>query len=137
MNGCCNNQYLTHRDGNVVCEKCGRVFDGTTYYKIIGGLNMDIIRSVFGHELDYEMNWLILSTSGVHGTYTSLDNLESDPSQWDEDGYAMITAMIFQPRIIRVIFNGDLKITRDDIPYMREVCKKTLEGMNLVMSENI
>lgn len=107
-------------------------------YYVNKGLTMDLIHEVFdvdedGNEPDYSMNWLILSTSGIHGSYTTLDELENDDgSNADEtlwqDGIACITAMIFQPRRLSIVYEGELEITREDIPYLRNIVSKTVLG---------
>lgn len=107
-------------------------------YYVNSGLTMELIHTVFdtdedGKDPDYSMNWLILSTSGIHGSYTALDELEiddgtnEDESLW-QDGIATITAMIFQPRRLSIVYEGELEITRDDIPYLRNIVSKTVLG---------
>ena len=107
-------------------------------YKVNKGLDMDFIHKVFdytkeeGHT-DYTMNWLILSTSGIHGSYTTLDTLENDngldeDSLWKND-IATITAMIIQPRRCCIAYEGEMEIKRSDIPYLRTIVMKTLNGI--------
>lgn len=107
-------------------------------YKVNKGLDMDFIHKVFdytkeeGHT-DYTMNWLILSTSGIHGSYTTLDTLEND-NGLDEDSLwkneiATITAMIIQPRRCCIAYEGEMEIKRSDIPYLRTIVMKTLNGI--------
>lgn len=107
-------------------------------YYVNKGLTIELIHDVFDSsddepECDYSMNWLILSTSGIHGSYTTLDELEiddgtnEDESLW-QDGIATITAMIFQPRRLSIVYEGELEITRDDIPYLRKIVSKTVLG---------
>ncbi len=68
------------------------------------------------------MNWLILSTSGVHGTYGTIDSAEY------EDDYFVITATIYQPRRVSIAY-GNAQFHRRDGLWLRHVIANTLQGM--------
>lgn len=83
----------------------------------------ELIRSIFlDPKVDYTMNWLVLSTSGVHGSYGTIDDAE-----YEED-YFVITATIFQPRRVSIAY-GNAKFHRSDCLWLRQVVANTLQGM--------
>lgn len=96
------------------------------HYKIEKLQGIKEIRDIFNddeEETDWTLNWLVLSTSGVHGSYTTLDKLDFS------DGYACITALIIHPRLV-VLRYGEITIAQDDVPYLRMLVSKSLEGIN-------
>jgi hypothetical protein len=127
---------------------------------------IDVLRQMFrDHEgLDYTANWLFLSTSGVHGTYTTLEEISRDAQRldngncWhydhevgcecghpydphnaptvDPDGQFCITVQVLKPRTVQVLY-GNVYATLDDIPWLREAVRKTIEGVKLSQMGNL
>jgi hypothetical protein len=104
------------------------------YYKAIklrGTTVKEALRPIFGEGTDYTLNWLFLSTSGVHGTYTTLDkNLAWDerqnviPHPWPRE----VTCLVVHPRTCTLRW-GELQYDEDDETWLREVVGKTLAGV--------
>lgn len=69
-----------------------------------------------GHA-DY-LNWLFLSTSGIHGSYKTLD-------EWTPES-PKITMLAICPRTLRMTF-GDVEVTKEQIPILRRFVRQTLE----------
>lgn len=91
------------------------------------------------------LNWVLLSTSGVHGSYLTLDDnieyLKDKTNEKWEDYEPTITAMIFAPRMVRVIY-GTLPFSEDEeemlkeVDDLRDIVKRTLEFVNQSQSGN-
>jgi len=99
---------------------------------------MATVRKIFKDGAN-EMNWLFLSTSGIHGTYCSLDDIESPgylEDLDDEEGPPKITLLIVMPRLVRTYF-GDIEIEPEDIPFLRARVKETLEAVASSQGGNI
>jgi hypothetical protein len=144
---------------------------GTGYYMVAhlpkdksGG--METLRAIFDDTVDYGANWLFLSTSGVHGSYTTLDEIETDIQRvldpgsncwdpdhdpgcacgapWDDDNHPLvhpdgsfrITALVVKPRIVQSVY-GTIWATVDDLPWLREVVFKTLIGVASSQNGNL
>ncbi len=43
-----------------------------------GGTPRDFVLDFFKEPTDWELNWLFVGTSGVHGSYDSLDDIEDE-----------------------------------------------------------
>jgi hypothetical protein len=97
------------------------------HYKVTKLDGMKDVRKVFEGETDFTLNWLFLSTSGVHGSYATLDEVFGE-EYLNEDGSASITAMVMMPRLV-VMRYGEIRITQADVPFLRETVRKTMEGI--------
>lgn len=110
--------------------------------------SVDDVVKVFGLDLnavDFTLNWCFLSTSGVHGSYCTLDDLQryfDDPEKFcaeensGEPYEPNITITIVQPRIVRM-GSGSLRIEPTDIPYLRDLVGKTFMGVAKSQIENL
>lgn len=127
------------------CPRCDSNHDRDGYRREAGhyslarldpGKGMEVVRKVFANGPD-TMNWLVLATSGIHGSYASLDDMfdtdepadiEQNPEMFDSTGkqvYDYMTVQIIQPRLVRVMY-GQILITRDDIPWLRDIARRSL-----------
>lgn len=88
---------------------------------------------------DNTLNWLFLSTSGVHGSYTTLDEIEQYvPDVDDEETYRpTLTALIVQPRTVCIRYGGEIEVAPEDVPYLRHVVARTLEGITRSQEGNL
>lgn len=93
------------------------------HYTIDNLKNIDQVKEIFEDGPD-EMNWLFLSTSGVHGSYETLDDIEAD----DDNTEHYITMLVVHPRMVWCKY-GHLKIERKDIPWLRVMVTKTIEAV--------
>jgi hypothetical protein len=75
-----------------------------------------------------EMNWVFLSTSGVHGSYATLDDVTSDPDYLDEDGTMSITVLIVRPRLVSMVY-GTVAITDAHVPILRRLVEETIAAV--------
>lgn len=88
------------------------------------------VRSVFSADVDYTLNWVFASTSGIHGSYMTIgdllqnwDELEADP----EESHTL-TITIFQPRIVRVHY-GTVEVTKEDLVWLSDQIQKSILGV--------
>jgi hypothetical protein len=80
------------------------------------------------------MNFVMLSTSGVHGSYCSIDDVLGDDDDRDEDNKT-ITILIIQPRIVRMQY-GNLHFKREDEPWLRALVESSIAAMAESQKEN-
>lgn len=71
---------------------------------------------------DHE-NFCLFSTSGVHGTYTTIEQLFMDDGEGGE--IDKITVLVIRPRLAQVI-SGHIKVERSDLEYLRELRASSL-----------
>lgn len=94
------------------------------------------LRELFPEGKADEMNWVFLSTSGVHGSYTTLDELESDPDFLDDDGKMRITVLVLHPRLCSIVY-GEMRFERGDIPYLRGLARSTVDEITAFSKGNV
>lgn len=110
------------------------------HYEIKKLASMDDLRESFPDDrTDYALNWLFCSTSGVHGSYTTLDDIEASfdlPEDHDDYVPPHLTVLVVQPRLV-VVRYGDIEITREDVPWLRDVVARTLVGVRESQEGNV
>lgn len=90
------------------------------------------IQSFFPDGEANDLNFVLFSTSGVHGSYTTLDEIEAslkkhgDLSDTDMDKYPddyvipEVTILIVQTRIVALSY-GNLKVTLERLPFLKRL----------------
>lgn len=61
-----------------------------------------------------EMNFCLFSTSGVHGSYTTIEQIESDPESYGGE----VTVLVCQPRRVMLAY-GNVPVTAESAPYLK------------------
>ena len=107
------------------------------HYSIFEFKSVDALKHLFledGELKVNEMNFCLFSTSGVHGSYNKIEEIEvylnkygDDQKDGDEDDQCgnHLTALIIQPRLVcmRYADIDDIKI--EDIPFLKELRQKS------------
>ena len=105
-----------------------------------GELGMAGLRAMFPEGEADDMNFVLFSTSGVHGDYTTIEEVEAgiqkygdDPEFSEEDAPDdwngnTITFLIVHPRIVCLRY-GNAKVTTDDIPYLKKLRASSLAAV--------
>jgi hypothetical protein len=131
----------------VKCQFCRRERDGAHYniWNISSG-GVDGLRRVFPDAKANEMNFVLFSTSGVHGTYTTIEEIEAsiakygDSPQFPEDEspddycYPEITVTVYHPRIIGVGY-GCVKVEAKDIQFLKDLRQSSWEAVSKIGRE--
>ncbi len=101
-------------------------------YYIMSG--MDALRVIFPEGQADEMNFCLFSTSGVHGSYTTIEEIESGLQKygdnpgfrsggddWPDDWHGTeLTVVIVQPRVC-TMRHGTVRVRLADIPYLKKL----------------
>jgi len=69
-----------------------------------------------------EFNFVLFSTSGVHGSYTTIEDAElylKNPTL-ENNGNDNLTFLIIEPRIVCLRY-GNAKVTLDDIEFLKKL----------------
>ena len=97
---------------------------------------VDGLRKMFPEGKANEMNFVLFSTSGVHGMYTTIEEIEhglreygpnpkfledeSEESTPDDWHGTTLTTTVYHPRIIGVGY-GNIEVTLQDIPFLKKL----------------
>lgn len=99
------------------------MFQVTSHYAVHESLKtIDDVKAHFPDGKADARNWFVASTSGVHGTYDTLDDIE-----YGKDGHfpTHLTVLIIHPRTVVLKF-GVIEVHQDDIAYLRGLIGSTL-----------
>jgi len=125
------------------CLYCRRSSEGAHYslFQITGGI--DALKQFFPDAKANEMNFVLFSSSGVHGSYTTIEQIEeslqkygdlrkSNEEEWPEDyRWPDITVQIVQPRICCLRY-GNINITLEDIPYLKQLRQSSWDAVRTI-----
>ncbi len=73
---------------------------------------MGLLRSVFPDAIANAMNFCLFSTSGVHGTYQTIEEEEKDPC-------IGVTFVIVHPRLVTLQFGNAYPETKEDFSFLK------------------
>jgi hypothetical protein len=122
----------------MVCSGCGEERTGAHYnmWSISDG-GVAGLRMMFPEGKANDMNFALFSTSGVHGTYTTIEEIEAsllkygaDPEFLKDDDLeekipedwagTSLTVAVYHPRIIGVGY-GNVEVKLEDIPFLKRL----------------
>lgn len=63
-----------------------------------------------------EMNLVLFSTSGIHGSYRTIEELCFDDSSEENSNY--LTVLVIQPRKVCMAY-GHIKVSPEDVDYLK------------------
>lgn len=110
-----------------------------SYYKVfqlskIMNTSTELIAWCEREQAPNSLNVFLPSTSGVHGSYCSLDDIEKN---WGEEDYTPeLTVMLIKPRIVQVAY-GTVRVTKEDIPKLREIMAQSLDCLSGYYEGNV
>ena len=95
------------------------------HYNIFKDVSMHTLRNIFPKGEANEMNFVLFSTSGVHGTYRTIEDIEERlrGSGFDEYGEPVstdLTTLVIHPRLVSMIY-GEVKVTLKDVPFLKKL----------------
>lgn len=119
---------------------------GTHYTcNAIHGDAMEILRDLEPNDI----NWVFLSTSGVHGSYKSLDDCEllwTDPDRYRKESFMEqgeplpdaeeVTVLIVLPRMVTTMYGEAVIRGLDDVALLRERVEQTFAGIAELQAGN-
>ena len=129
----------------IKCEFCNGERTGAHYniWSISGG-GVNGLRKMFPDAKANEMNFVLFSTSGVHGSYTTIEDIEESLTKYgpspeflkDETEESMpddwngtsLTVTVYHPRIIGVGY-GSVNVTLDDIPFLKALRQSSWDAV--------
>ena len=88
------------------------------------GDEMELLKRYFPKGEATIYNFVLFSTSGVHGSHMTIENVE------DGTAYGELTFLIIQPMNVEMIYGNLYDIKKSDIPFLkklRESSKKVVQ----------
>lgn len=95
-----------------------------------GALSMAALRLIFPTGEAHPENFILFSTSGTHGTYDTIEDVEAEVKRGGTfDG---VTFVVIHPRIVAMRYGRAYPETEDDFVFLkklRETSVKTMTGI--------
>ena len=117
-------------------ENLDRLNPERSHYSVLrlsgGEGGMDALRDMFPEPVANEMNFVLFSTSGVHGSYEPIEDAENvlrNGPQDDEEGVPAITFLIVQPRIVGMRYGVCEPQNMDDIDFLKRLRASSKEAV--------
>ena len=76
---------------------------------------MDLLRTYFPQAKADPLNFVLFSTSGVHGSYSTIEDVESDQE------LSAVTFLVILPRMVRLICGNAIPETPDDFDFLKRL----------------
>ena len=89
---------------------------------------MDSLREMFPNAVANDMNFVLFSTSGVHGTYNTIESAESYLGG-EEEGCGEVTFLIVHPRLVAVRYGTCNPRNQADIDYLKALRSSSHEAI--------
>jgi hypothetical protein len=101
----------------------------SAHYSVMSLINpdsgMDALREMFPDAEANDLNAVLFSTSGVHGTYCTIEAVEEDLARVDRDGPRDVTFLIVHPRLVSLRYGCCEPKTADDIDFLKRLRKSS------------
>ena len=85
---------------------------------------MDALRTMFPDGVANEMNFVLFSTSGIHGSYMTIEEHEAEPVYREEGEEACenkVTFVVVQPRIVALRYGNVIPKTAEDYAFLKKL----------------
>lgn len=101
------------------------------YYSVLQltGDGMEALRQLFPEGEANELNAVLFSTSGVHGTYCLIEAVEEDMQRAEREGPRDVTFVVVQPRIVCMRYGCVEPRTADDIAFLKKLRASSMQAL--------
>lgn len=90
---------------------------------------MTALRGMFPDAKANELNFVLFSTSGVHGTYNTIEEAEKFLKGEDDEGCSEVTFLIVHPRLVAMRYGVCDPANQDDIDYLKQLRASSQEAV--------
>ena len=88
-------------------------------------LSMNALRELFPNGDANEMNFVLFSTSGIHGTYQTIEEAESAT-------HPSVTFLIVHPRAVAMRYGNVHPVTTDDFDFLKKLRASSQEVVSKI-----
>lgn len=140
---------MTQEYPAIRCTSCRHEREGGHYnIWVISSGGVAGLREMFGDPPHAnEMNFVLFSTSGVHGSYTTIEEIEeslvkygAEPEFLKDESEASVpddycpdslTVTVYHPRLIGVGY-GNVKVALEDIPFLKALRQSSWDAVQQI-----
>jgi len=98
------------------------------------GKGMIGLREMFPNGKADSLNFVLFSTSGVHGTYSTIEEVQAsfEAGHQGDDICTDVTFLIVHPRIVALRYGNAEPQSMDDINFLKTLRASSLEAMSSI-----
>jgi hypothetical protein len=82
---------------------------------------MEALRAMFPEGNADDLNMVLFSTSGVHGTYNTIEEAEAHLQSPGDESFAEVTFLVLHPRLVALRYGVCTPNTQADIEYLKRL----------------
>ena len=103
----------------------------SVYYSVLRlkGDGMEALRAMFPEGEASDLDAVLFSTSGVHGTYCLIEAVDEDMQRAEREGPRDVTFCVIQPRIVCMRYGTAVPRTPDDIAFLKKLRASSLRAL--------
>lgn len=90
---------------------------------------MAVLRAFFPDAKADDLNLVLFSTSGVHGSYTAIEDAEQHLQSPSEETSSIVTFLVLQPRMVSVSYGNCKPQNADDIAFLKALRASSREAL--------
>ena len=117
---------------------------GSAHYSVLtterGIDGLVALREMFEGVKANEMNFVLFSTSGVHGTYNTIEEAEKaingEREANGDECCQSVTFLVVHPRLVSLRYGECMPRTSDDITFLKELRKNSLAVVGKIGMED-
>lgn len=107
--------------------------DGVSYSVLrLTGDGMQALREMFPDAEADDLNAVLFSTSGVHGTYCTIEEVEEAMMRTPRAGPRYVTFLVIQPRIVCLRYGSCEPQTADDIAFLKMLRASSAKALSII-----
>ena len=120
-------------------ENTDKTQPNSAHYSILrrrtGISGMDALREMFPDAEADTLNFVLFSTSGVHGTYNTIEEAERFLNGEDPEGTNSVTFLIVHPRLVALRYAVCAPMNQKDIDYLKRLRDSSHEAIARIGTE--
>lgn len=93
---------------------------------------IEALQQLFPLGVADSMNFCLFSTSGVHGSYTTIEDIEENLDNPTEETPNELTFLVVHPRTVVLRYGRCLVSDADDIEFLKKLRASSLEHMSMI-----
>jgi hypothetical protein len=97
--------------------------------EIVKSDDMSRLRKIFPTGEANEINFVLFSTSGIHGSYATIEDAEI---QWrnKEKKLEEVTFLVVQPRLVHMIYGNCIPESEDDFIFLKKLRQSSWDAVS-------
>lgn len=98
---------------------------------VLEGMGMEALREMFPDGKANEMNFVLFSTSGVHGSYQTIEDIETRIDTGEELGASdSVTFLVVHPRMVWMRYGNAHPKTIADTEYLKSLRESSRDAVS-------